>query len=69
MNSQFFMGCDNIGLMDRLGRLVLGFVLIVIAIMGNPIGWIGFVPLLTAFIGMCPLYKMVGLNTGCQKAE
>jgi hypothetical protein len=56
----------NLGLWDRIGRVVIGFVLIVIALLGNPIGWIGLVPLVTAAIGFCPMYALVGLNTGCK---
>jgi len=57
----------NLGLWDRIGRVVIGLVLIVIGLLGNPIGWVGLVPLVTAAIGFCPLYAIVGLNTGCRK--
>ena len=26
-------------------------------------GWIGVVPLLTAFVGFCPAYRILGLST------
>jgi hypothetical protein len=29
----------------------------------TPWGWIGLVPLLTALIGTCPLYSLIGLKT------
>ena len=29
----------------------------------NWIGWLGVIPLLTAMIGYCPSYSMLGLNT------
>ena len=60
----------NVGTIDRILRIVLGIVLIAFALgfiaPGAPyawIGWIGVVPLLTALVGSCPLYKVVGLST------
>ncbi len=60
----------NIGPIDRLLRIILGVALIAFAIpIGFPavgwnwLGWIGVVPLLTAIVGTCPLYSLVGLST------
>jgi len=60
----------NIGMIDRVIRVVLGLVLIAYAVpIGfsvtgwNWVGWIGVVPLLTALFGICPLYSMIGLST------
>ena len=60
----------NIGLVDRVARIVLGLVLIAFALgylapgTGyNWLGWIGIVPLLTAVVGTCPLYSILGLST------
>jgi len=60
----------NIGLVDRVARVVLGLVLIAFALgylapgTGyNWLGWIGIVPLLTAVVGTCPLYSVLGLST------
>lgn len=60
----------NMGLVDRLARIVLGVVLIAYAIpIGFPatgwnwVGWFGIVPLLTAMLGVCPLYSMLGIST------
>ena len=60
----------NVGGLDRIVRIVLGIVLIAYAIpIGFPhtgwnwVGWIGLVPLLTAFAGSCPLYSMIGVST------
>jgi hypothetical protein len=60
----------NVGMIDRAIRVVVGLVLIAYAIpMGFPatgwnwVGWIGVVPLLTAILGICPLYSMIGLST------
>jgi hypothetical protein len=60
----------NVGMIDRVIRVVLGLVLIAYAVpIGfsvtgwNWVGWIGVVPLLTALFGICPLYSMIGLST------
>ncbi len=57
----------NIGTIDRVLRLVIGLVLIGLAVTDTqPVGvfgWIGVVPLLTAFISFCPLYTLLGINT------
>jgi hypothetical protein len=60
----------NIGGLDRVLRIILGLVLIAYAIpIGfhatgwNWVGWIGVVPLLTALLGNCPLYSVLGVRT------
>jgi hypothetical protein len=60
----------NMGLTDRIVRLVVGIVLIAYAIpIGfsstgwNWVGWIGVVPILTALLGTCPLYTALGIST------
>ena len=61
----------NMGGMDRLIRAVIGGGLIYYA-MSNmpgsdvwmvPAGMVGFILILTAIFGMCPLYKIIGINT------
>lgn len=55
----------NEGTVDRVARVALGVVLIVLALRGmyTPWTWIGVVPLLTGLVGMCPLYSLLGVNT------
>jgi hypothetical protein len=55
----------NEGSVDRILRALLGGVLIALTLTGTigVWGWIGVVPLVTAAIGWCPLYTMLGLNT------
>ncbi len=60
----------NMGLIDRAVRIVVGLFLIAYAIpLGfaatgwNWVGWIGVVPLVTAFFGVCPLYSVLGIST------
>lgn len=60
----------NVGMIDRVVRVVVGLLLIAYAIpIGFPstgwnwVGWIGVVPLLTAFVGYCPAYTLLGVST------
>jgi len=58
----------NVGSADRIIRLIVGFALIAFALFGpatgyNWIGWIGIVPVLTAFVGVCPAYSLLGIKT------
>ena len=60
----------NVGNLDKIFRVVIGLLLIAYAIpLGfsqtgwNWTGWIGVIPLLTAGIGFCPLYRIVGIST------
>ena len=55
----------NVGGIDRILRIIVGAVLIVLAGMGT-IGWwgyIGVVPLLTGLFRFCPLYTLLGIKT------
>lgn len=55
----------NVGTIDRIIRVIVGLALISIVFIGpqTPWGWIGLVPLLTAGVGFCPLYRIIGLST------
>lgn len=59
----------NVGTIDRALRVVFGLLLMGWALTGWPtngysgIGWIGIVPLLTALVGFCPAYTLLGLST------
>jgi hypothetical protein len=55
----------NVGSIDRILRIVVGLGLISLVFLGpqTPWGWVGVVPLLTAFIGFCPLYTLLGIRT------
>lgn len=57
----------NIGKVDKTIRLVLGIVIIGWGVMNNNwLGAIGLIPLGTALMGWCPLYSILGVNTGCK---
>jgi len=48
----------NMGGIDRVLRGIVGLVLIALVFVGpqTPWGWIGLIPLTTAFISFCPAY-------------
>ena len=58
---------QNIGGVEKIIRIVLGVALLVWGfVLSDPVnywGAIGVVPLLTALIGWCPAWSMVGINT------
>ncbi|MHB1515296.1 MAG: YgaP family membrane protein [Acidiferrobacteraceae bacterium] len=56
----------NVGTADRVIRVTIGLIAITLTINGRwaPWGWIGIVPLVTGLVGYCPVYRMLGLNTG-----
>ena len=55
----------NLGSIDRILRVVVGLGLISLVFIGpqTPWGWVGLVPLLTALVGFCPAYTLLGLRT------
>ena len=55
----------NEGMWDRGLRIAVGVLLIGLTMMGTigAWGWIGVVPLLTGAVGVCPIYKMLGINS------
>jgi hypothetical protein len=55
----------NLGALDRAIRIIIGLVLLSLIVVGprTAWGWIGLVPLITAFAGLCPLYRVLGIST------
>jgi hypothetical protein len=59
----------NVGSADRIARIVAGLALIAFALFGPAdiawkwAGWIGVVPLATAFLKWCPAYTILGIDT------
>jgi hypothetical protein len=60
----------NVGMLDRIARVVVNAALIAFALGyiapgtgWNWVGWIGVVPILTALFGICPAYSLFGLST------
>lgn len=60
----------NVGSIDRIVRAVVGLVLIGMTLAGTigVWGWIGVLPLLTAVVGFCPPYALLGIST-CSTAK
>lgn len=57
----------NVGKIDRILRIIAGLVLISLVFVGPKTMWglIGVIPLVTAFVGFCPAYRILGIRT-CQ---
>ena len=58
----------NVGTFDRILRLVIGAALLYFALLAQPtgynwIGWLGIIPIVTALVGNCPLYSLLGIRT------
>ena len=58
----------NVGMADRLVRIILGVALVYGAIFYpnvpySSLGWIGVVIIATGLFGWCGLYKLLGLST------
>jgi len=57
----------NVGSIDRLIRVALGLALLAFFFLGEGslrwAGLIGLVPLITAVVGTCPLYALLGVST------
>ena len=60
---------QNEGGIDRVIRIILGVVVLSLAFVGPKTAWgyIGIIPLFTGLVGWCPLYSLIGLNTGARK--
>jgi len=59
----------NVGSTDRIIRIIAGIVLLALTLTGTIglWGWIGVVPLVTAFLKFCPAYSILGVRT-CQES-
>ena len=56
---------QNVGGIDRILRIVIGAVLVLLAVTGHvgAWGWIGLLPLATGLSGWCPPYSLLGIST------
>jgi len=63
----------NVGTIDRVLRIIVGFALIAAAVglfgaaYQTVWGWIGLIPLVTGLAGWCTLYRSFGVKT-CESA-
>ena len=69
------IGEKNVGMIDRVVRIILGIVLIVVFILNMVSApWsylvvvIGLIALVTGVFGTCALYSLMGMNTLGKKA-
>jgi hypothetical protein len=58
----------NVGSIDRVVRIIVGLALLWYALFAAPtgynwVGWIGVIPIVTALVGVCPLYSILGIST------
>ena len=55
----------NVGNVDRAVRVIIGLALLSQMLTGAHAvwGWMAIIPLATAAIGFCPLYRLVGMST------
>jgi len=57
----------NVGTADRIIRIVLGIALLslvfVLETKARWLGLIGIIPVMTALMGWCPLYTLLGVRT------
>jgi len=54
----------NMGNTDRIIRVILGVIIIALGVVYHTwLGVIGLILLVTAGIGFCPLYKIIGFKT------
>jgi hypothetical protein len=56
---------SNVGTIDQAVRIMLGFVLVILAGTGvvGPWGYIGVLLMMTGAFRFCPAYKLFGLTT------
>ena len=65
---------QNMGSLDRIVRLVIGLALVIAPLLNLPAAWsvawmayasmgVGAVLAVTAVIGVCPLYSLLGIRT------
>lgn len=59
----------NVGTVDRLIRIVVGLFLLSLTVVGpeSPWGWLGLLPLFTGVFNTCPVYSLLGIDTGPKK--
>ncbi|MCB9992759.1 MAG: DUF2892 domain-containing protein [Hyphomicrobiaceae bacterium] len=58
----------NVGSLDKIVRIVLGVAMLALFFIFPDAGWrwwmlIGIVPIATALMGWCPIYRIFGMST------
>jgi len=59
----------NVNDPERVIRFLVGAVITSLAFWGPQNYWflLGIIPMMTGFVGTCPLYSMLGINTRLKK--
>jgi hypothetical protein len=58
----------NVGIIERVVRVMGGASLLVFAYMaGQPLAYLGAIPLITGLVGFCPAYRIFNFSTKCYK--
>jgi hypothetical protein len=62
-----YMQC-NVGGIDRILRITVGALLVILAITNviGAWGWVGLIPMATGVFRFCPAYPLLGIKT-CKK--
>lgn len=63
---------QNEGRIDRIVRVLVGIIGLSLVFIGPKTawGWIGLIPLVTGLVGMCPIYRILGINScGSEECE
>jgi hypothetical protein len=58
----FFM-CKNVALWDRALRVTVGLALLAFVGPHSGWGWLGLIPFATGLVGMCPVYRALGISS------
>jgi hypothetical protein len=55
----------NVGLIDRVARIVVGLGVLSLCVIGPKTFWglVGLVPLLTGLVSFCPAYRLFGIRS------
>jgi len=56
---------NNVGLNDRIVRIVVGLALVFLTLLNiiGVWGWVGLILIVTGFMRFCPAYKIIGYRT------
>jgi Protein of unknown function (DUF2892) len=53
----------NVALWDRALRVIVGLALLAFVGPHSAWGWLGLIPFATGLVGICPLYRLLGIST------
>jgi predicted RND superfamily exporter protein len=60
----------NVGSADKIIRIIVGIIIIILGLVFKSWwGIIGILPILTAMIGWCPPYALLGISTRKEEAK